>query len=208
MKQLNRHGLASFLVFFSLGIILSGHEAVYGGWLDFGKKKEEAPKPKAMTPASKNAVKLPAPTPKRSPNEIKAFNEKMQKGRKAFEEKFKALPAGPREMAVREFDAKTRADRAALEQELKTYPLDEKESAQREFGLKIQKEQREFYEKLKGMPPGKKEIARAEFEKKLQEERKALNQKINSMSPDPKDTARREFEENARKEAQEFYQGK
>src|SRR3989344_897777 len=199
MKKVSRYGLASFLIFFSLSVILSGRQSAYGGWLDLGKKKEETPKSQTAPGASKNAVKPPALSPQRSPNQSEAFNEKMQKQRMAFEEKFRALPTGPREKTMREFEEKARADRAVFEQEVSTYPPDEKETAQKEFSDKIQEDQRQFYEKLSNMPPGKKEIARVEFDKKFQEEQTRFSQKLNAMPPDPKDTARNAFEEKARK---------
>ena len=149
MKKNSRYSVASFLVIFLLGVIWQGHETVYAGWFDGGKKKEEKSKTvKPIASAPKKAVAKPQP-PKRDPKEIKAFNDRMQKERKEFEQKFATIPAGPKETAQREFDTKMRADRAALEQELKTYPSDEKEAAQKEFQQRMQKEQREFSEKIK-----------------------------------------------------------
>ncbi|PIU40079.1 MAG: hypothetical protein COT00_03560 [Candidatus Omnitrophica bacterium CG07_land_8_20_14_0_80_50_8] len=180
--------------------------SAYAGWFD-SLKKGDAPKAKTalVKTASKPAKAVKPAPPKRSPQEVRAFNEKIQKERAAFETEFGKMTPGPKEIATKDFDTKARASRTALEKELSAMPPDPKEAAQKEFQQKIAAQQKEFYAQLKSMPAGPKESKRAEFEKNLTFERKALGKKIRSMAPDEKETARKDFEVKTQKEARDFY---
>ncbi len=142
---------------------------------------------------------------KKSPDEIRAFTEQVERDKAIFQEKYLAVPVGEREKMAREFSDKIRAGRAAVERELQKMEPDPKEKVLRDFQEKLKEDRKQLADKLKMMKVGPKEQRMAEYDKKIEAERKALIEKMDKLPLDKREQMYKAFKEAQDKKVKAFY---